>query len=255
MTSTAQSISSHTRLLKTSYHLRAMELLLVAGMLFMFSSFCQARPSDKDIQQQYQVLVPYKKHITKRLEDVSPTLDHISQQLKHRSLPNSLILVPMLESSYNPQAVSHANAAGLWQLIPATAIRFGLKVDSNKDERFDTKASTGAALDYLSFLYKKFDQNISLTLAAYNAGEGRVGRAIKKAGTSNFQHLRLPQETRQYVNRFHALLKLVELPNSNFKPNFKSEGKSFQPRFLFANEAHKPKPLIDFSRLPPLVNL
>ncbi len=221
----------------------------------MVSSFCQAKPSDQDIQQQYQVLAPYKKHINKRLKDVSPTLDHISQELKQRSLPNSLILVPMLESSYNPQAVSHANAAGLWQLIPATAVRFGLKVDANKDERFDTKASTGAALDYLSFLYKKFNQNISLTLAAYNAGEGRVGRAIKKAGSSNFQHLRLPQETRQYVNRFHALLKLVELPGSNFKPDFKSKGKSFQPRFLFANEAHKPKPLVDFNRLPPLVNL
>lgn len=251
MTSANQVISSHSAHRQISRCQRATGLLIITLLLLFLSSFCQAKPSDKDIQQQYQVLAPYKTQIAKRLDSVSPTLDHISQQLKQRSLPNSLILVPMLESSYNPQAVSHANAAGLWQLIPATAVRFGLKVDSNKDERFDTKASTGAALDYLSFLYKKFDQNISLTLAAYNAGEGRVARAIKKAGTSNFQQLRLPQETRQYVNRFHALLQLIDMP----KPNFKSNGKSFQPRFLFANENHNPKPLIDFSRLPPLVNL
>ncbi len=243
-----QVISSHSQ---TSCGRRTTGLMLVTVLLLFLSSFCQAKPSDKDIQQQYQVLAPYKTHITKRLDSVSPTLNHISQQIKQRSLPDSLILVPMLESSYNPQAVSHANAAGLWQLIPATAVRFGLKVDSDTDERFDTKASTGAALDYLSFLYKKFDQNISLTLAAYNAGEGRVARAIKKAGTSNFQQLRLPQETRQYVNRFHALLQLIDMPESNFR----SKGNSFQPRFLFAGENHSPKPLIDFSRLPPLVNL
>ncbi len=249
MTSAKQAISSPFAHSQTWCDARTIGLLLVTLLLLNFTSLCQAKPSDKDVQQQYQVLVPYKEHITKRLDDVSPTLEHISQQLKQRSLPNSLILVPMLESSYNPQAVSHANAAGLWQLIPATAVRFGLKVDSNKDERFDTKASTVAALDYLAFLYAKFDQNISLTLAAYNAGEGRVARAIKNAGSSNFQQLRLPQETRQYVNRFHALLKLVEIPNAH------SRGNSFKPRFLFANGEHHPKPLIDFNRLPPLVNL
>ena len=89
----------------------------------------------------------------------------------------------MLESSYNPKAVSSANAAGLWQLIPATATRFGLQVSDNEDQRFDSKASTQAALAYLAFLYKKFDKDIALTLAAYNAGEGRVARAIKKAGS------------------------------------------------------------------------
>ncbi len=249
MTSTKQAISSPFAHSQTWCDVRTIGLLFVTLVLLNFTSICQAKPSDKDIQQQYQVLAPYKKQITKRLDDVSPTLDHISQQIKQRSLPDTLIFVPMLESSYNPQAVSHANAAGLWQLIPATAVRFGLKVDSNKDERFDTQASTSAALDYLSFLYKKFDQNISLTLAAYNAGEGRVARAIKRAGSSDFQKLKLPQETQQYVNRFHALLKLIEVPNSNAK------GRSFNPRFLFANEQHKPKPIIDFSRLPPLVNL
>ncbi len=251
MTSKSQVISTHSVHSQTLYRLGGMGLLMITILLLCFSSYSQAKPSNKDIEQEYQVLAPYKEHINKRLESVSPTLSHISQQIKQRSLPDTLIFVPMLESSYNPQAVSHANAAGLWQLMPATAQRFGLKVDSNKDERFDTQASTGAALDYLTFLYKKFDQNISLTLAAYNAGEGRVARAIKRAGSSDFTKLTLPQETRQYVSRFHALLKIVDIPNANFK----SKGSSFNPRFLFANGQHKPKPIIDFGRLPPLVNL
>jgi soluble lytic murein transglycosylase-like protein len=154
----------------------------------------------------------------------------------------------MLESSYNPKAVSHANAAGLWQLIPATATRFGLQVSDKQDERFDTKASTQAAIRYLEFLYNKFDQDIALTLAAYNAGEGRVARAIKKADSRDFTALTLPKETQQYVNRFYALERLVNIQ--------KLRTDSFQPLLLFANHSTiYAEPLIDLSRLPPLVEL
>ncbi|MCV5979642.1 transglycosylase SLT domain-containing protein, partial [Escherichia coli] len=76
-------------------------------------------------------------------------------------------------------------------------------------------------LDYLAFLYNKFDQNLALTLAAYNAGEGRIARAIKKAGTDDFQQLTLPKETHQYVSRFFALEKLIDigqLQHSSFQP-------------------------------------
>ncbi len=156
--------------------------------------------------------------------------------------------MPMLESSYNPKAVSHANAAGLWQLIPATAQRFGLTVDTKQDDRFDTEASTAAALKYLTFLYNKFDQNMALTLAAYNAGEGRVARAIQRAGSNDFQKLTLPKETRQYVSRFFALEKLIDIGQL--------QSSSFQPLLLFASDAPMvSQPLIDFSPLPPLVNL
>ncbi|NVC49087.1 lytic transglycosylase domain-containing protein [Vibrio diabolicus] len=223
-------------------------LFIFIALLSCLSITSQAKPSPADIQTQYQVLAPYKPQIAKRLDSSSLVIHHIFKQLQSHSLPKSLALVPMLESSYNPKAVSHANAAGLWQLIPATAMRFGLTVDSNVDERFDTQASTKAALDYLAFLYNKFDQNLALTLAAYNAGEGRIARAIKKAGTDDFQQLTLPKETHQYVSRFFALEKLIDIGQLQHS--------SFQPLLLFAAESAAPsQPLIDFSRLPPLVNL
>ncbi len=207
-----------------------------------------AKPRKASIDQQYQVLAPYQTQISQRLDSVSPLLDHIFKQLKQKSLPANLVLVPMLESSYNPKAVSHANAAGLWQLIPATATRFGLQVSDKQDERFDTKASTQAAIRYLEFLYNKFDQDIALTLAAYNAGEGRVARAIKKAGSQDFTVLTLPKETQQYVNRFYALERLVNIQQLRTD--------SFQPLLLFASHSTiYAEPLIDLSRLPPLVEL
>lgn len=216
--------------------------------LTFLSPLTLAKPHNTTIEQQFQVLAPYQTQIKQRLDSVSPLLDHIFKQLKQKSLPANLVLVPMLESSYNPKAVSHANAAGLWQLIPATATRFGLQVTNSKDERFDTKASTEAALAYLAFLYNKFDQDIALTLAAYNAGEGRVARAIKKAGSRDFKALTLPKETQQYVNRFYALERLVSIQ--------KLRTDSFQPLLLFANHSSNyTEPLIDLSRLPPLVEL
>ncbi|PAW11993.1 lytic murein transglycosylase [Vibrio sp. V1B] len=212
------------------------------------SSMTMAKPHEVTISQQYQVLAPYQTQISQRLDSVSPLLDHIFKQLKQKSLPANLVLVPMLESSYNPKAVSHANAAGLWQLIPATATRFGLQVSDKQDERFDTKASTQAAIRYLEFLYNKFDQDIALTLAAYNAGEGRVARAIKKADSRDFAALTLPKETQQYVNRFYALERLVNIQQLRTD--------SFQPLLLFANHPTiYAEPLIDLSRLPPLVEL
>ena len=207
-----------------------------------------AKPHEKAIAQQLKILAPYQTQITQRLNSEGPLLDHIFKQLKKKSLPANLILVPMLESSYNSEAVSHANAAGLWQLIPATATRFGLQVTDARDERFDTKASTKAALTYLAFLYNKFDQDIALTLAAYNAGEGRVARAIKKAGSRDFRSLTLPKETQQYVNRFYALDRLVNA--------HKLRTNSFQPLLLFANHSSTyAEPLIDLGRLPPLIEL
>ncbi|BBM66243.1 hypothetical protein VA249_28890 [Vibrio alfacsensis] len=175
-------------------------------------------------------------------------MNYILKNLKQRALPEQFVLVPMLESSYDSQAVSHANAAGLWQLIPATATRFGLKVTSEYDERFDERASTLAAIDYLAFLYNKFDQDMALTLAAYNAGEGRVMKAINKADSSQFALLGLPKETRQYVSRFYALQQLIDIKQI--------EPASFQPMLLFSSSSNfNVQPLIAQDRLPPLIEL
>ncbi|GAL22587.1 membrane-bound lytic murein transglycosylase D precursor [Vibrio maritimus] len=95
--------------------------------------------------------------------------------------------------------------------MPATAKRFGLTVDQNLDQRFEIEPSTRAAMQYLSFLYRKFDGDINLTLAAYNAGEGRVQRAINRAGSREFTKLTLPNETVHYVRRFYALMNLVDI--------------------------------------------
>lgn len=214
----------------------------------IFPSFLYAAPYSKDIQREYQVLAPYSEQIAKRIESSRQVVNYILKNLKQRSLPEQFVLVPMLESSYNSQAVSHANAAGLWQLIPATATRFGLEVTSEYDERFDKRASTLAAIDYLTFLYNKFGQDMALTLAAYNAGEGRVMKAINKADSSQFSQLELPKETRQYVSRFYALEQLIDIKQI--------KATSFQPILLFSSTSNfNVQPLIAQDRLPPLIKL
>ena len=193
-------------------------------------------------------LQPYQAPILAKLDAYNPLIQQLFKRLADYSLPNNLILLPMLESSYNPNAVSAANAAGLWQLIPATATRFGLTVNAQKDERFDIDASSTAALKYLNFLYQKFDGDINLTLAAYNAGEGRVQRAINRSGSRDFNHLSLPAETRQYVLRYHALLTLVDMDR------FTVQNRT--TLFLFAQQQHrKPTALIDLTPLPALISL
>ncbi|MBN3495033.1 lytic transglycosylase domain-containing protein [Vibrio neptunius] len=203
-----------------------------------------AAPLPTEYGQELVVLTPYKKHIEQRLVLNRALIDDIAKQLSSQSLPSQLVLLPMLESSFDPNAVSHANAAGLWQLMPATAQRFGLKVDANQDQRFDIQASTKVAIEYLAFLHNKFD-DLALTIAAYNAGEGRISRAIKKSGSKAFSSLKLPAETTQYVHRFYALLNLIQLERLLGKPP--------NPLFLFGESNHSP--LIDLSPLPPLITL
>jgi soluble lytic murein transglycosylase-like protein len=217
-------------------------------LVCIWPSSSHAKPAQADVAPHIATLKPYQNHINKKFEEFSPLVNEIFKQLNQRSLPESLVLVPMLESSYNPNAVSPAKAAGLWQLMPATAKRFGLTVDQNLDQRFDIEPSTRAAMQYLSFLYRKFEGDINLTLAAYNAGEGRVQRAINKAGSREFSKLKLPNETVHYVRRFYALMSLVDI--SSLKGNY------VDTLWLFASETSwQQAPLIDLTPLPPLISL
>ncbi|MCK8070484.1 lytic transglycosylase domain-containing protein [Vibrio sp. 1CM23M] len=212
------------------------------------SSYAQNRPSQNVIQPHINTLKPYQNQILKKLEEFDPLVNEIFRQLAERSLPDSFVFVPMLESSYNSNAISPAKAAGLWQLMPATAERFGLTVNDRQDQRFEIEPSTHAAMQYLDFLYRKFDGDINLTLAAYNAGEGRVQRAVKKAGSRQFSDLRLPKETVDYVHRFYALLVLVDV--TSLKQN------TVAPMWLFASESHwQSTPLVNLTPLPPLISL
>jgi membrane-bound lytic murein transglycosylase D len=142
---------------------------------------------------------------------------HIQQALKQRNMPAEIALLPIVESAYDPFAYSHGRAAGLWQFIPATGKRFGLKQDWWYDGRRDVIDSTAAALDYLQYLHKRFDGDWLLALAAYNSGEGTVSKAQrrnrKKGKAVGFWNLELPRETRAYVPKLIALKQLVETPS------------------------------------------
>ena len=152
-----------------------------------------------------------------------PYLKYLLGELKSQGLPADLILVPMVESAFQTTAVSPKQAAGIWQFIASTGQQYGLKVSETYDGRYDTHLATQAALKYLSYLNGLFEGDWPLTLAAYNAGEGTVGRAISAnraaGGRGSFWELSLPEETRNYVLKIVALSRIVADPSGNgFSP-------------------------------------
>lgn len=119
-------------------------------------------------------------------------------------LPEELVNLAFVESDVNPRATSQAQAAGIWQFVPSTARTYGMRTTASLDERRDPDKSTRAAAEHLKSLYSRF-QAWPLALAAYNAGENAVQRAIKRQHTRNFWQLRLPKETRHFVPKFMAM--------------------------------------------------
>ncbi len=144
-------------------------------------------------------------------------LYYIVEALEARHMPTELALLPFIESGYNPQALSVAKAAGMWQFIPGTGRSFNLKQNIFQDERRDVLASTNAALDYLTKLYSMFG-DWHTALAAYNWGEGNVQRAIARnraAGRPiDYQSLKLPAETRNYVPKLQAVKNIIARPQT-----------------------------------------
>ena len=147
---------------------------------------------------------------------------YVYEQVQQRGLPAELALLPFIESRFDPYAYSHASAAGLWQIIKDTGKELGLTSNWWRQERRDIRRSTQAALDYLQLLNDEYQGDWLLALAAYNAGPGKVNRAIRRAGGKrNFWNLRLPQETRDYVPKLLALAQIVAQPQLyQFKPPF-----------------------------------
>jgi membrane-bound lytic murein transglycosylase D len=154
-------------------------------------------------------------YVARMTERSQKYLYHIVEELEQRHMPTELALLPFIESAYNPQALSVAKAAGMWQFVPDTGRTYNLKQNMWQDERRDVLASTSAALDYLSRLHDMFG-DWQLALAAYNWGEGNVQRAIARneaAGLpTDYQDLRMPNETRNYVPKLQAVKNIVMNP-------------------------------------------
>lgn len=143
-------------------------------------------------------------------------LFYVVEEVEKRGMPTEIALLPMIESAYNPKAYSRSHAAGIWQFIPSTGKHFGLKQNWWVDNRRHVTEATQAALDYLQKLHSMFG-SWDLALAAYNAGEGTVGRAIarnQRAGLpTDYQSLKLPLETEQYVPKLQAIKNIVSQPS------------------------------------------
>ncbi len=160
-----------------------------------------------------------QEYIDRVAERATPYLFHIITKLKERNMPLDLALLPIVESAYQPFAYSPSRASGIWQFIPGTGKRFGLKQNWWYDGRRDIVAATDAALDYLEALHKQFNGNWFHALAAYNSGEGNVARAIrknkKKGKKTDFWSLRLPRETRNYVPSLLAVAEVLKYGNKH----------------------------------------
>ena len=166
-----------------------------------------------DREQWYSTRPDYIQRMTERS---SKYLFHVVEELERRGMPTELALLPYIESAFNPQAVSSAKAAGMWQFMPATGNYFELKQNLFRDDRRDVLASTRAALDYLQKLYGMFG-DWQLALAAYNWGEGSVSRAIarnQKLGLGiSYSELNMPAETRLYVPKLQAVKNIIANPD------------------------------------------
>jgi len=167
------------------------------------------------IDQQLQWFVRNPDYLARTFQRARLYLYHVVTEVEARGMPMEFALLPIVESAYQPFAYSPSRAAGLWQFIPSTGKRFGLKQDWWFDGRRDVIDSTQAALDYFQALHDQFGDWL-LAIAAYNVGEVTVQRAVdanKAAGLpTDFWHLKLPAETRAYVPKLLALKRLIADP-------------------------------------------
>ncbi|WP_439114388.1 transglycosylase SLT domain-containing protein [Hydrogenophaga sp.] len=168
----------------------------------------------RDREQWYASRPDYIQRMTERS---SRYLFHIVEEIERRNMPMELALLPFIESAFNPQAVSSARAAGMWQFMPATGESFDLKQNVFRDDRRDVLASTRAALDYLQQLHNRFG-DWHLALAAYNWGQGNVNRAItrnqREGLPTRYNDLSMPMETRMYVPKLQAVKNIIANPDA-----------------------------------------
>lgn len=171
----------------------------------------------RSVEREFRYYASHPEYLDRVFNRAAPYLYHIVQEIEARQMPLELALLPVVESAFEPYAYSVARASGLWQFIPPTGSRYGLKQNWWYDGRRDVVESTRAALDYLQFLHSEFDDWL-LAVAAYNCGEANVARAIRAnaaAGqpTDFFSiSARLPKETRAYVPKLLGMSRLFLSP-------------------------------------------
>ena len=155
-------------------------------------------------------------YIERTFSRAAPYLHYIVGEIEARGIPLELAVLPVIESAFEPYAYSRARASGLWQFIPGTGTRFGLRQDWWYDGRRDVVSATRAALDYLEFLHDNFNGDWLLAVAAYNCGEQAVERQVRlnesKGKPIDFWHLKLPKETTSYVPKLLAMARIVKKP-------------------------------------------
>ena len=164
----------------------------------------------------------------------------IEEKLKEMRLPDDLKYVAIIESSLRPEAVSSSGAAGIWQFIPSTGEKYGMRKNRNIDERFDFIKATEGALSYLKTLYEEF-RRWTLTMAAYNAGENRVRKEIELQKTRNYFYLDLPLETERYVYKI-AVAKIILSDPGRFGC-YLEEKELYHPLQLERVQIELPRPL------------
>lgn len=162
--------------------------------------------------------ISYSRHpiyIYQMIERAKPYLYHIVEEVERRGMPTEIVLLPLVESAFDPKAESKSNALGLWQFIPSTGESYGLMQNKWHDDRRDVVASTRAALDYLQKLHTIFG-DWKLALAAYNWGKtavkGSIAKNEEKGQPVNFRHINLPDETRNLVYKLIAVRNIIAAP-------------------------------------------
>ncbi|MFT3777681.1 MAG: transglycosylase SLT domain-containing protein [Ottowia sp.] len=174
---------------------------------------------DSDLVRQHeQWYAGRPDYIERMVERSRMYIFHVVEELELRGMPTELALLPYIESAFNPQAVSSAKAAGMWQFMPGTGRDFQLTQNILRDDRRDVLDSTRAALDYLQKLHGMFG-DWHLALAAYNWGQGNVKRAIERnqaAGLgTGYLDINMPAETRNYVPKLQAVKNIIANPQAH----------------------------------------
>lgn len=154
----------------------------------------------------YKKQQSYKMH-----KQADKYLPKIAKILKSYGIPEDFKYIPLVESGLNPKVTSHKGAGGYWQFMPATARLYGLRVDSEVDERLNFEKSTHAAAKYIKSLYKEFG-DWTLVAAAYNVGGGSLKGSIRRQKVDNYYRLRLNAETGSYVYKLISVKEVIENP-------------------------------------------